>query len=58
MTRARQRLVLTAARRRTLFGRTIETRPCPFLSHLPPSLLVEVTTPTRRKRARQLTLGW
>ena len=58
MTRARQRLVLTAARRRTIHGRTMETRPCPFLSHLPPTLLVELATPTRRKRARQLTLGW
>jgi DNA helicase II / ATP-dependent DNA helicase PcrA len=57
MTRARQRLVLTAARRRTLHGRTLETRPCPFLAHLPPELLIDLTTADRRKRARQLTLG-
>jgi DNA helicase-2/ATP-dependent DNA helicase PcrA len=56
MTRARQRLVLTAARRRTLYGRTIETRPCPFLTHLPRHLLVDLALTPRRPRARQLAL--
>jgi DNA helicase II / ATP-dependent DNA helicase PcrA len=57
MTRARKRLVLTAARRRTLYGRTIETRPCPFLTHLPRELLREIASAGRRRRARQLTFG-
>ena len=56
MTRARERLVLTAARRRTLFGRTLETRPCPFLAPVPRDLLIDVATTRRRPRARQLSL--
>jgi superfamily I DNA/RNA helicase len=48
MTRARRRLVLTAARQRTLFGRTVESAPCPFLAHLPPELLREVVVARRR----------
>jgi DNA helicase-2/ATP-dependent DNA helicase PcrA len=57
MTRARQRLVLTSARRRTIFGRTLEGGPCPFLAALPPDLLVDVSSGPRRPRARQLPLG-
>jgi superfamily I DNA/RNA helicase len=57
MTRARRRLVLTAARQRTLFGRTVDSAPCPFLAHVPPELLREVVVARRRLRARQLSLG-
>ena len=57
MTRARERLVLTAARRRTLYGRTVETRPCPFLAHLPKELIVDLASAARRRRGRQLSLG-
>jgi DNA helicase-2/ATP-dependent DNA helicase PcrA len=56
MTRARRRLVLTAARQRTLFGRTVESAPCPFLAHLPPELLEDVVAARRRPKARQLSL--
>jgi superfamily I DNA/RNA helicase len=57
MTRARRRLVLTAARQRTLFGRTTDRAPCPFLAPVPPDLLTDVVAAPRRPRARQLTLG-
>jgi hypothetical protein len=49
--------VLTAVRQRTLFGRTWESAPCPFLAHVPPALLTDVVSAARRPRARQLTLG-
>lgn len=54
MTRAKARLVLTCARRRTLYGRTIETRPCPFLRDLPADLFAERRA--RPRKARQLSL--
>jgi uncharacterized protein (TIGR00375 family) len=56
MTRAQQRLILTAAARRTLGGRTVENRPCPFLDDLPPDLLTTSRTAPRRRKARQLSL--
>jgi superfamily I DNA/RNA helicase len=56
MTRAEQRLILTAAHRRTLTGRTVENRPCPFLDDLPAGLLTENCTAPRRRKARQLSL--
>lgn len=55
MTRAKERLVLTCARRRTLFGRTVENGPCPFLAGLPGDVIVDVTG-RRPRRARQLAL--
>ena len=51
MTRAQQRLILTAAHRRT-----VENRLCPFLDHLPAELLVESRAAPRRRQARQLSL--
>jgi superfamily I DNA/RNA helicase len=56
MTRAQQRLILTAASRRTLAGRTIENRLCPFLDDLPADLLATSRSAPRRRKARQLSL--
>ena len=56
MTRAQQRLVLVAAAKRTLLGRSIENRPSPFLDRLPPGLLVEKRATARPHRPRQLSL--
>jgi DNA helicase-2/ATP-dependent DNA helicase PcrA len=61
MTRARDVLVLTTARRRFLFGEVREASSSPFLSEIPAELLVDVSpsTPDRRKKGpkeRQLTL--
>jgi len=56
MTRAREGLILTAAARRTLGGRTVENRPCPFLDDLPADLLATSRTAPRRRKARQLSL--
>lgn len=56
MTRAQQRLILTAAHRRTLAGRTVENRPCPFLDDLPADLLATSRSAPRRRKARQLSL--
>jgi DNA helicase-2/ATP-dependent DNA helicase PcrA len=56
MTRAREQLILTAARRRTHQGRTVEAAACPFLEAIPPHLLVERAAASRRKRPRQLGL--
>jgi superfamily I DNA/RNA helicase len=56
MTRAQQRLILTAAQRRTLAGRTVENRPCPFLDDLPADLLATSRAAPRRRKARQLSL--
>jgi DNA helicase-2/ATP-dependent DNA helicase PcrA len=55
-TRARERLVLTRARRRTLFGRTSRPAASPLLAGLPSGLLQEERPPVRRRRARQLSL--
>jgi superfamily I DNA/RNA helicase len=56
MTRAKGRLVLTAAKRRTLLGRTNENGPCPFLESLPSAWLQEMRANPRRKRNKQLSL--
>jgi hypothetical protein len=48
--------VLLAAQKRTLWGRTVEHRPCPFLDDLPPGLLGERREPARARRPRQLSL--
>ena len=56
MTRAKQRLVLVAARRRNLLGRAVENRACPFLDDLPPGLLLDQQVAARRRRPRQLSL--
>ena len=56
MTRAQQRLILTAAHRRSLAGRTVENRPCPFLDDVPADLLVTSRSAPRRHKARQLSL--
>jgi uncharacterized protein (TIGR00375 family) len=56
MTRAQRRLILTAAHRRTLAGRTVENRPCPFLDDLPADLLATSRSAPRRRKARQLSL--
>jgi superfamily I DNA/RNA helicase len=56
MTRAQRCLILTAAHRRTLAGRTVENRTCPFLDSLPADLLVTSHSAPRRRKARQLSL--
>jgi superfamily I DNA/RNA helicase len=56
MTRAQQRLILTAATQRHLTGRTVENRPCPYLGGLPDGLLVEAQRAPGRRKARQLSL--
>jgi len=56
MTRAQRCLILTAAHRRTLAGRTVENRTCPFLDGLPADLLVTSHSALRRRKARQLSL--
>ena len=56
MTRAQQRLILTAAHRRNLAGRTVENRPCPFLDDVPADLLATSRSAPRRRKARQLSL--
>jgi len=57
MTRARQRLYLTRARRRRWRGEARETRPSPFLAAIDKSLLHHRrAAPRRRPAARQLRL--
>jgi len=61
MTRARDLLVLTTARRRFLFGEVRESAPSPFLGEIPADLLddVSASTATRKKKGpkeKQLTL--
>lgn len=56
MTRAKQTLLLTSARRRTLFGRTMENGPCPFLAGLPSDAIVDVSSRAPRRRGKQLDL--
>ncbi len=56
MTRAKRRLILVAARRRNLLGRTVENRSCPFLDGVPPGLLVDQHVAARARRPRQLSL--
>jgi superfamily I DNA/RNA helicase len=56
MTRAKHRLILVAARRRNILGRTVENRSCPFLDGVPPGLLVDQHVAARPRRPRQLSL--
>lgn len=56
MTRAKKRLVLLSARRRTLFGRTMENGQCPFLEGLPKDALVESEAPAFKRRVKQMAL--
>lgn len=57
MTRAREALVLTGSRTRTIFGRGCEQKPSRFLAEIPEQMIRIVTTPFRRKKAAvQLTL--
>jgi superfamily I DNA/RNA helicase len=56
MTRARIRLVLTAARRRAIFGRTVENRATPFLDDLPAGTIAERRAARRPRGPRQLGL--
>ncbi len=56
LTRARERLYLTRAKRRTLFGETSRPGPSPFLAQIPRGLVQGEKPPVRRRRARQLGL--
>ena len=56
MTRAKKRLVLLSARRRTLFGRTMENGKCPFLEGLPKGVFLESGGPPWKRRAKQMPL--
>lgn len=56
MTRAKEQLLLMAARRRALFGRTMENGPCPFLKDLPPGVIMDIRTKRAKPRGRQLSL--
>jgi DNA helicase-2/ATP-dependent DNA helicase PcrA len=56
MTRAKKRLVLLSARRRTLFGRTMENEKCPFLEGLPKGVFLESGGPPWKRRAKQMVL--
>jgi superfamily I DNA/RNA helicase len=56
MTRAKKKLVLLSARRRSLFGRTMENGQCPFLKDLPKDALLESGPPAAKKRAKQMAL--
>jgi len=50
MTRARDLLVLTTARRRFLLGGVRESPPSVFIGEIPPELLEEAVAPSRRKK--------
>ena len=58
MTRARGRLLLTRAARRTLFGSAAQPAQCPFLADLPPQLVAmcRPARPPRPRPAQQLAL--
>ncbi len=56
MTRARQELHLSFAKRRTLFGEVRQHGPSPFLAQMPPGLLQTEKTRTRQHKARQMGL--
>jgi DNA helicase-2/ATP-dependent DNA helicase PcrA len=59
MTRAERVLYLTSARKRVLFGKTIQTQPSPFLAEIEAGLRDHLETAPRpaRPRERQLELG-
>lgn len=56
MTRAKQRLLLTASRRRTLFGRTTDPALTPFLAGLIGPVITDITGRPPTRRPRQLDL--
>ena len=58
LTRAKRRLFLTRSRRRTLFGRSSENSPSPFLDEIGPALKAADALPERKKKPRgeQMTL--
>lgn len=56
MTRAKKRLVLLAARKRSLLGRSVENRPCPFIEKIPTGLFVDQHVAAKPRRPRQLSL--
>jgi DNA helicase-2/ATP-dependent DNA helicase PcrA len=56
MTRARERLYLSRADRRTLFGETRQPKASPLLEQMPPGLLQIIKPPTRKRKARQMGL--
>ena len=57
MTRAKEELVLSAARSRTVWGRRVELPPSRFLEELPKDLVVhESPGPRRRRTSSQLSL--
>jgi DNA helicase II / ATP-dependent DNA helicase PcrA len=56
MTRARARLFLSCAARRTRLGGTSATGPSPFLAAIDPALLSREAAPRRQPRDRQLRL--
>ena len=60
MTRAEQLLYITSARKRTLFGKTAERIPSPFVKEIEAGLRDEITTEKRPKRpsAKQLEFGF
>jgi superfamily I DNA/RNA helicase len=56
MTRARARLFLTCAARRSRIGSSSVTGPSPFLAAIDPALLGRAAAPRRQPRDRQLRL--
>jgi DNA helicase-2/ATP-dependent DNA helicase PcrA len=56
MTRARERLYLSRATRRTLFGEARQPSPSPFLEQMPSGLLKKEMLPKGRIKARQMGL--
>jgi DNA helicase-2/ATP-dependent DNA helicase PcrA len=56
MTRAREKLYLCRAGRRTLFGETRRPGPSPFLAEMPPGLLQMEKPRSRRRKAQQMGL--
>lgn len=56
MTRARERLYLSRAARRTLFGETRQPKASPLVEQMPSGLLQIIKPPTRKKKARQMGL--
>lgn len=56
MTRAKERLFLSRAARRSLYGQTYEATASPFLADIPQDLLKQVKPARRRRKARQLEM--
>lgn len=56
MTRARERLFLSRAKKRTLYGKTYQPGPSPFWLEIEPSKLEQETPSKKQRRAHQLEL--